>query len=351
MIVDYIGVFKNIERALALYANTGAGNPDDIIREKHELLNELKKQLKATYDFLEEIEIDIPKLLEVHNQDKLLLIESYANKIVSDQQKKKKYLNLSSDTYNSYKSLLPDPEAENYYSEVMAIKVIASRVREVSLESIDVSQVKKDLEALLDKSIQAGNYVVPHYKKMKDLSTLDADALHRFFAEIENKNIQVEKLKTELTDKIEEMVRKNRTRERFIKRLSKLLDMYNSGAHDIEHIFEGMIELAKSLDEEEQRAVKENLSEDELAIFDLLLKENLNPNEVDRIKAVAKDLWAKLKTEKLVLDWREKESTRAGVKSTIFDVLYNELPEPTYEESDCEEKGITVYNFVYDTYV
>lgn len=63
------------------------------------------------------------------------------------------------------------------------------------------------------------------------------------------------------------------------------------------------------------------------------------------------ELLAKLKQEKLVLDWREKESTRAGVKTTISDILYDSLPEPIYSEKDCEIKGIEVYNFVYEHYL
>ena len=350
LIVDYVGVFKNIERALALYANTGKSDVDDIIRSKDELVAELDAILKTTLDFLNKEQVSIENLLTAPNEEKLLLIERYANAILSEADKKKHFLNLASDVQTAYRSLLPDPSAEDYYEKVTAIKVVASRVREVSLESVDVSHVKKDLEDLLDKSIQAGEYVIPQYKKMKDLSALDADALQKFFAGLENKNVQVEKLKSELEQKIGEMVKKNRKRASFMKRLSALLDAYNSGAHDIDQLFDDLMELAKSLSEEEQRAIKENLTEDELAIFDLLMKENLNPDETEQVRKVAKDLLSKLQTEKLVLDWREKEQTRAGVRKTIDDMLYGELPEPTYTESDCQTKGLAVYNVVYEQY-
>ena len=104
------------------------------------------------------------------------------------------------------------------------------------------------------------------------------------------------------------------------------------------------------MNEEEQRAVKENLTEEELSIFDLLLEENLNPDEVEKVRQVARELLSKLKVEKLVMDWREWESTRAGVRKTISDFLYDQLPEPTYSESDCEAKKLEVYNFIYEHY-
>ena len=103
-------------------------------------------------------------------------------------------------------------------------------------------------------------------------------------------------------------------------RLDSLLSEYNSGAHDIDQLFEDLVELAKDLSEEEQRAIKENLTEEELAIFDLLLKNDLNPDETEKVRKTARELLSKLKAEKLVLDWREKEQTRSGVKTTIFDL-------------------------------
>ncbi len=350
MIVDYIGVFKNVEKALALYAATKSGD-DEIIKNKDELLGDLQKVLKETKEMLKGLEIDIEVLLKSPNEQKILLIEKYANKILGDQEKKKEFLNLSTDIYSAYMSLLPDPSAENYKEIVTAIKVITARIRDVGAQSIDTSPVKKDLELLLDKSIRAGEYVVPHYKRLKDLSSLDFDALHDFFYKLENKNLQVETLKDDLQKKIEEMMKKNKIRAKFMDRLLAMLNMYNSGAHDIDQLFDDLVKLAQELSKEEQRSVKENLSEEELAIFDLLLKENLNPGEREKVKKTAKDLLAKLKQEKLVLDWREKEQTRAGVKTTISDILYNSLPEPTYSEKDCEIKGLETYNFVYEHYI
>jgi type I restriction enzyme, R subunit len=146
------------------------------------------------------------------------------------------------------------------------------------------------------------------------------------------------------------MMKKNKTRAKFMERLLSILSEYNSGAHDVDQLFDDLVQLAKELSDEQQRAIKENLTEEELAIFDLLLKENINPKDREKVKKTAKDLLAKLKQEKLVLDWREKEQTRAGVKTTISNILYDLLPEPTYTEKDCEIKGLEIYNFIYEHY-
>jgi type I restriction enzyme R subunit len=346
LIVDYIGVFKNIERALALYAASGI-DEDEIIKSKDELLNDLKDTLHAVKEFLKSKQIELDPLLETPNDQKLLLLEKYANIIIGQQENKKKFLNLASDLQSAYRSVLPEPDAEDYYKEVTAIRVLASRIRDVGSQSVDVSQVKKDLEDLLDKSIQAGEYVIPQHKKIKDLSILDADALHIFFAGLENKNLQVEAMSAELEQKIVEMVKRNKKRAKFMERLASLLQEYNSGAHDVDQIFDDLIKLAKDLNEEEQRSIKENLSEEELAIFDLLVKENLNPDEVAIIKGATHELLTNLKPL-LVPYWRDFETNRSGVKIAISDLLFTKLPEPTYTEEECELKGFEVYNFVYE---
>ena len=350
IIVDYIGVFKNIKIALALYASSN-NDVDEIVRDKNELLNEIIAIVDSTKSFLLTEDIDIDNLIEMDGEQKLICLDSYADKVLSKESLKDKFLEMSNNLESLYESILPDPDVEKYYDFVTAMKVIAGRVRDIGSQSIDVSAVKRDLEELLDRSIQTGEYVIPQHKKIKDLSALDADALKTFFEDLDNKNIQVESMKSELEDKIEEMARRNKKRLGFLDRLNSLLEDYNSGAHDIDKLFEDLVDLAKDLNKEEKRAIEENLDEEELAIFDLLTKDGLNESEVEKVKATARTLLEKLKTERLKLDWREKEPTRAGVKNTIYNVVYEYLPEPTYTEVDCENKGLEVYNFVYERYV
>ncbi|HWI57739.1 MAG TPA: type I restriction enzyme endonuclease domain-containing protein [Bacillota bacterium] len=79
--------------------------------------------------------------------------------------------------------------------------------------------------------------------------------------------------------------------------------------------------------EEEQRHVRENMSEEELVIFDILTRPapELTPAEREELKKVAKQLLQKLKSL-LVLDWRKRQSSRAKVEDTIKDLLDATLP-------------------------
>ena len=125
---------------------------------------------------------------------------------------------------------------------------------------------------------------------------------------------------------------------------------YNSGASNVEAFFARLMAFTKRLSEEEKRGLAGQLSEEELAIFDLLTKPqvSLTRQEENQVKKVAKDLLESLKREKLVLDWKKFQTTRAAVRVTIETVL-DQLPR-VYSPELYEKKCDAVYQHVYDSY-
>lgn len=122
----------------------------------------------------------------------------------------------------------------------------------------------------------------------------------------------------------------------------------------IERTFEEFLRFAQVLDEESQRAIREGLDEESLAIFDLLKKSELSPAEIRRIKAVAVELLKTLKAEKLRVDnWRDKEATRDAVWVAIKDFLWSDetgLPVDNYNDNEVQTRAEDVYRHVYRVY-
>ena len=73
---------------------------------------------------------------------------------------------------------------------------------------------------------------------------------------------------------------------------------------------------------------------------------NLNKKETKQVKAIARKLLKTLQTEKMVLDWKKKQQTRAGVKVAIEEVL-DGLPE-VYSKDVFDGKCSTVYDYVWE---
>jgi type I restriction enzyme R subunit len=85
------------------------------------------------------------------------------------------------------------------------------------------------------------------------------------------------------------LIRLNRTRTDFAEKFEELIESYNNGSRSIEQLFEELLKLSNSLDDEQERHVRENLGEEELVIFDILTRPapELSPKERAEVKKVA----------------------------------------------------------------
>jgi type I restriction enzyme R subunit len=203
----------------------------------------------------------------------------------------------------------------------------------------------------LDESIAAEGYVIRGEGDHRvDLSKIDFEALKARFAK-GHKHIEAERLKASIGRKLREMVRANRTRMDFLKKFQEMIDEYSAGSLNIEELFKKLTAFAQVLNEEDKRAISEQLTEEELAVFDLLTKPDpvLKKSEEALVKKVARELLEKLKHEKFVLDWRKRQQSRAAVKTAIEDVL-DQLPEGPYPKTLYDKKCAVVYQHFYDSY-
>ena len=147
-----------------------------------------------------------------------------------------------------------------------------------------------------------------------------------------------------------QMVRLNKSRTDYYEKFKQLVDEYNKGAVSVDRFYVELLSFAQDLSNEEQRGISEHLTEEELALFDILTKPivKLTRKEKEQVKAVAKELLETLKRERLVLDWRKHQQTRAAVELKIQQEL-DKLPE-VYDKALYDDKCIQVYQHVYDSY-
>jgi type I restriction enzyme R subunit len=116
----------------------------------------------------------------------------------------------------------------------------------------------------------------------------------------------------------------------------------------VETTFAALIALAASLDAEQRRAAEEGLSDDELALFDLLFQEKIGKADREKLKQASRGLLASLEMLlKPMQDWTQKPATQAEVKVLIIDTLYRSLPQPPYTEDEIERASDSIYNFVW----
>jgi type I restriction enzyme R subunit len=353
LIVDYVGVFRNLQKALAIYG-TGSGGgvePGDMpVARKNELLALLKKATEEATQFCSGLGIDTLMIQAAAGFERVRLIDDAVDAILVNDETRKRYLSLADTVDRLFRAILPDVAANEFSPARKLFAVLAHKIQSLAPE-VDIDEVVEQMEDLLDESIAAEGYVIHgEGERRVDLSKIDFDALKARFTK-GRKHIEAETLKTAIGRKLRQMVRANRTRMDFLKKFQEMIDEYNAGSSNIEEFFKKLTTFAQALNDEEKRAISEQLTEEELAVFDLLTKPDpvLKKSEELQVKKVAHELLEKLKREKLVLDWRKRQQSRAAVKTAIEDVL-DQLPEAPYPKPMYDAKCIVVYQHFYDSY-
>ncbi len=354
LIVDYVGVFKDLEKALAIYGSGVGGGGEEgetPVKDKEKLVKALREAVEETVGFLKERGIEPQKIFDAEGLDRLKLLNDAQNSIIKKDESKRRFLSLTSSVVKHYKAVLPDPKAGEFGILVKLFSIMVERIRILDPE-VDISEVMEGVNRVLDESISARSFVIPESKDDEepvDLSRVDFDALRKRF-EQGRKNTEAEKLRGSVNSKLRQMIRLNKTRTDYQEKLQRLIDEYNSGSLNIDLYFRELVKIAQDLNEEDQRAVSEGLSEEELALFDLLTKPQISLTEKEKaeVKRVSRDLLSTLKKEKLVLDWRKRQQARASVRVAVEEKL-DELPE-AYAEDIYWTKVDAVYQHVYDSY-
>ena len=353
LIVDYVGVFRNLQKALAIYGAAQDGAGDTPIHDKSELVRQLREAISTTMAYCMERKVDPAKIRDARGFEREKLKEDAVAALVVNDETRRQYLNMATGVDSLFKSLLPDAAAFEFSPICNVFKVVAEKIRS-ELPVVDISAVMADVEALLNRSIAAGGYVMPPVSndpsRYIDLSQIDFDALKAQFDK-GRKTVEVQKLRSRIAVKLAQMVKLNRTRIDFLEEFQKMIDEYNAGSSNVETFFAKLMAFTKKLNDEEKRGISENLTEEELVILDLLTKPNiaLTKAEEAQVKKVAQALLEKLKREMLVMDWRKHQTTRARVLITIQDVL-DELPR-TYTKELYEAKCDTLYQHFYEAYL
>ena len=116
----------------------------------------------------------------------------------------------------------------------------------------------------------------------------------------------------------------------------------------MEQTFAALAALAESLDDEQRRAVEEGLSPAEMAVFDLLKRENLTKVDREKVKQASLSLLARIRALLGSMDqWTRNAQTQAEVQTSILDWLYESLPQPPFTESDTTRLAQQLYEYVW----
>jgi len=351
VIVDYVGVFANLQRALAVYASPhGSEAP---IQDMAALVAALETALVEAEGAAAAAGADLAAILAAPKAQRAGLIGAAAERLIAPDDRRRTFLRLSDAAVRAYQAVLPDNRAAPFFPRVAALAIVADAVRGMARPA-DLSVLAARIEALLQGAILGVSITAPLRSVdapngLLDLSGLDFDKLGEMFAG--QPRTAAEAVREAAEVEARAMAAANPTRADLVGRLGELVAAYNAATLDAEAFLAKLKEYCADLDDEKRRHAREGLTDAELAIFDLLTKPEpkLTKAQEVTVKATARALLAKLQDLVAVRDWHLRQQPRAAVLSAIR-VELNELPEESYPLPVWEAKVGEVWQFVAGRY-
>ena len=354
LIVDYIGIVKALRKALADYtANIAGQNGADPTIDKQELIARILDTISAAKDYLLRYHFYLHKLIEAKDFEKLELLKEAANAVSGTLEERKQFQTYVTELIRLMKYVdRQDITSENRkeYEALVAIFHQLQKKRKNASNTDLMVEINHIISEYVEVDVpQEG--LVP--SRRFDISKIDFALLQKEFARTKKRNLMLKDLDELIQERLNKLLFSNSQRINYYERYQKIIEDYNSEQNQatIEKTFMDLMDLAKSMDQEEQRYAREGFSSDEeLSLYDLLFSETLTKQEIQQIKRVAVDLLAKVKAKIAELDhWRDKEETKATVDNLIRDTLWSELPK-CYDDNSISMCRQKIYEYVYVRY-
>lgn len=354
LIIDYIGIVKALRKALADYtANIGCIDGTDPTVDKVKLIERILDTLEKAKLFLAERGFVLQDLICSYDFPKMYYLQKGANIVCGTVEERKTFSAYASELNRLMKYTDRDDIDRNVRKEYEAVAAIYAEIKK-KRKHINITDLMVEINNIISDYVEIEHsYMINEEVKRFDISGIDFDLLRREFAKVKNQNLLMRDLEEIIQLKLDKMLFTNPERINYYERYQKIIDDYNSEQDraTIEKTFMDLLDLANKMNQEEQRYVREGFkSDEELTLYDMLFRNDLNKNDIKKLKTVAAELLGKIKAKISEYDhWTDKQETKAAVYNLIRDTLWAELPE-CYDEASIWGYRQRIYEYVYTHY-
>ena len=353
VIVDYNGMLKSLRAALAQYAigDDGDGDDGEIVEPIETRVSALLDAIEAAEQHLRGLGFEPGRLHGATGFDRTALLRDAADALCVSDEARRRFEIMARQVFTRFKTLLMEPGALVYAERHDNIEAIYRKLQE-QVDTSDVTEVLKALHRIVNDAIRAAAPGEDRAEGLTvDLSRIDFARLRDEFAsKVPRKHAAVQDIRQLIEDRLAQMLARNPLRMDYYRKYQEIIADYNreKDRATVEATFDQLLDLAASLDAEQKRAAEEGLTDEELALFDLLFKENISKADRERLKRASRTLLSSLLALlQPMRDWTQKAATQAEVKVFILDSLYGSLPRPPFTEAETEEIATRVYDYVW----
>lgn len=354
LIIDYIGIVKALKKALAEYTgNVGNHDGVDPTIDKEQLIARILELIGTVTFFFKQKDIYLSNFVEVDGFVRLAKLHEAANAVCDSAESKQTFTAYASELHKLMKYIDRDDISEDTRKTYETIAAIYRELHK-KRRDVDTTDLMVTINAIISDHIEVQDSLQKVGEGIRfDISAINFDVLRAEFARVRNKNLLFNDLDDLIQQRLDRMLAANPNRRDYYERYRQIIEEYNSEKDrtNIEKTFEALMQLVKELTEEESRYIREGFaSDDELAIFDLLKRDNPNKADINKLKGTATEMFSKITEAISKMDhWADKDETTAEIQNLIRDILWRELPE-SYDDRLIEICRGDVFEYVYTRY-
>lgn len=354
LIIDYIGIVKALKKALAEYTgNVGNHDGVDPTIDKEQLIARILELIGTVTFFFKQKDIYLSNFVEVDGFDRLAKLHEATNAVCDSAESKQTFTAYASELHKLMKYIDRDDISEDTRKTYETIAAIHRELHK-KRRDVDTTDLMVTINAIISDHIEVQDSLQKVGEGIRfDISAINFDVLRAEFARVRNKNLLFNDLDDLIQQRLDRILAANPNRRDYYERYRQIIEEYNSEKDrtNIEKTFEALMQLVKELTEEESRYIREGFaSDDELAIFDLLKRDNPNKADINKLKGTATEMFSKITEAISKMDhWADKDETTAEIQNLIRDILWRELPE-SYDDRLIEICRGDVFEYVYTRY-
>ncbi|MFC1959998.1 type I restriction endonuclease subunit R [Chloroflexota bacterium] len=322
LVVDYLGIAADLQEALGNYTVSGKGRP---AAPQAEAVAYMRTQYEIVEQFFHNF--DYGAFFTGTPAERVKVIPAAMEHILKQDDGKKRFMDAVSRLSKAFALSIPDEEAIAIREEVAFFQAVrASFAKATPTEGKTLDEMDSAIRQLVSEAVASPDVInIFEYagiKEKPDISILSDE----FLAEIKGmpeKNLALELLRKLINDEIKTRGRKNAVQARsFEQMLEQTILRYQNRTIDTAEVITELIDLAKDMQQANQRGDELGLTDDELAFYDALAD---NESAIDvlgdeQLAFIAHEL-VKAVRKNVSIDWTVKQSARAKIRVIVKRIL------------------------------
>ena len=316
MIVDYIGITDDLKRAFRSYSDSavkGALVPTD------EIVSYMQNKHLELQSFFT-VDIGSDKSLKERKAGPYL--DDAIEEILDDLEVRKSFIQGVAELTKAYAVCTPHPACQEVEDDLRFFQIMR-RIMSKTVAGIQYVPPATDdaIRDLVEEGISADDRIRFYDIKYDDEQIdLNKEYIEKI-KQIPQKNLKVELAYKLLDDAIRASLKRNITKQKsFQERIERTLSRYHGKFEDIETLFPQFEEVGRDLTAERRRIKELDLSDEEIAFYDIILMGRNHVEGDTMVRQIAIEVTDYVKKNTTV-DWLNQDSVKAEIRMGVRHIL------------------------------